>query len=137
MTTTILVVDDKASVRQLLTDYLTQHAFRVVAVANGREALYAARHENPDYLDAAIRILRTFDYQHIRDFPAVHKRIGVPVQLVWGSEDRFFPVTSAQEMISSFPDARLHVVRGAGLFSHEERPAEVAEALLPTLLGTR
>jgi pimeloyl-ACP methyl ester carboxylesterase len=31
----------------------------------------------------------------------------------------------------------LHVVKGAGLFSHEERPAEVAEALLPTLLGQR
>jgi pimeloyl-ACP methyl ester carboxylesterase len=40
-------------------------------------------------------------------------------------------------MVSTFPDARLHVVKNAKLFSHEERPAEVAEAILPALLGLR
>jgi len=45
---TILVVDDKANVRQLLDDYLTQQGFRIVTATNGREALYAARQENPD-----------------------------------------------------------------------------------------
>jgi hypothetical protein len=29
------------------------------------------------------------------------------------------------------------VIENARLFSHEERPEEVAEALLPTLTGTR
>jgi pimeloyl-ACP methyl ester carboxylesterase len=29
------------------------------------------------------------------------------------------------------------VIPGAGLFAHEERPAEVAAALLPTLTSTR
>ena len=45
---TILVVDDKANVRQLLDDYLTQQGFHVVTATNGREALYAARQDNPD-----------------------------------------------------------------------------------------
>ena len=45
---TILVVDDKANVRQLLDEYLTQQGFRVVTATNGREALYAARQESPD-----------------------------------------------------------------------------------------
>lgn len=40
-------------------------------------------------------------------------------------------------MVSTFPDARLHIVKGAKLFSHEERPQEVAQSLLPTLLGAR
>jgi haloalkane dehalogenase len=40
-------------------------------------------------------------------------------------------------MVGTFADARLTVVKGAGLFSHEERAAEVAGALLPTLVGTR
>ena len=40
-------------------------------------------------------------------------------------------------MVDTFPDARLEVVKGAGLFSHEERPADVAQALLPVLVGTR
>jgi DNA-binding response OmpR family regulator len=47
---TILVVDDKANVRQLLDDYLTQQGFRVITATNGREALYAARQEGPDVI---------------------------------------------------------------------------------------
>jgi DNA-binding response OmpR family regulator len=48
MPKTLLVVDDKANVRQLLRDYLTQEGYTVVTATNGREALYAARHETPD-----------------------------------------------------------------------------------------
>ena len=44
---TILVVDDKASVRTLVREYLTEEGYRVVTAENGRNALYAARHENP------------------------------------------------------------------------------------------
>jgi DNA-binding response OmpR family regulator len=45
---TILIVDDKLSALRLLTDYLTEHGFRTITAANGREALYVARHEKPD-----------------------------------------------------------------------------------------
>jgi pimeloyl-ACP methyl ester carboxylesterase len=58
------------------------------------------------------------------------------VGLVWGEHDKFFPVGWAESMVATFPDATLTVVGGAGLFSHEERPAEVAAALLPTLTAT-
>jgi len=94
-------------------------------------------HERPDRRAAALRILRSFDARYIYDLPAVHARITVPVQLVWGRQDAFFPVAWAQEMVGTFPDARLSVIEGAGLFSHEERPAQVAEALLPVLTGRR
>ena len=67
--------------------------------------------------------------------PAVHARIDAPVQLVWGAEDPFFPVDRARRMVDTFTDARLTVVGDAALFAHEERPAAVAEALLPVLLG--
>ena len=87
--------------------------------------------------DAAVRLLRSFDAQHVRDLADVHRRIGVPVQLVWGDQDPFFPVEWAKEMVGTFPDARLEVIEGAGLFSHEERPAEVAHALLPILVAPR
>lgn len=94
-------------------------------------------HRSREHRDAAIKLLRSFDYQHVRDLGALHRRIDVPVQLVWGEDDRFFPVEWANEMVGSFPDARLHVIKGAGLFAHEERPAEVARALLPLLTVTR
>jgi len=47
---TILVVDDKSSVRLLLQDYLGEQGYRVVPAANGREAIYAARREKPDLI---------------------------------------------------------------------------------------
>jgi pimeloyl-ACP methyl ester carboxylesterase len=93
-------------------------------------------HDDPDRRRAAIRVLRSFDPRHVHALGELHRRIEVPVQLVWGAQDKFFPLAWAEEMVGTFPDARLHVVPDAGLFSHEERPAEVAEALLPVLSST-
>ena len=50
MTQTILVVDDKANVRILLRDYLTEQGYRVVTAENGRLALFTARQEKPDLI---------------------------------------------------------------------------------------
>lgn len=93
--------------------------------------------QSPAHRKAAIQLLKSFDFQHVRDLGELHRRITVPVQLVWGEHDRFFPVKWAQEMLADFSDARLAVIKGAGLFAHEERPAEVAQALLPILTSTR
>ena len=94
-------------------------------------------HSSREHRDAALTLLRSFDYQHVRALAELHKKITVPVQLVWGEHDRFFPVKWAREMVADFPNAKLAVIEGAGLFSHEERPAEVAKALLPVLTATR
>lgn len=34
----------------------------------------------------------------MRDLRDLHRRINVPVQLVWGEQDRFFPVAGAREI---------------------------------------
>ena len=94
-------------------------------------------HTSPDRRAAAVKVLRSFDVRDIGRLAELHRRIDVPVQLVWGERDRFFPVARAEEMVTTFPDARLSVIERASLFSHEERPAEVAEAMLPVLLGSR
>lgn len=83
--------------------------------------------------DATIRLLASFDRQFVSELRDLHRRIDVPVQLVWGAEDRFFPVAWAREMVADFPQAQIAVIPGAGLFAHEERPAEVAQALVPVL----
>ena len=90
-------------------------------------------HTAPAHRAAATRLLRTFDAQYVRDLPALHQRITVPVQLVWGDMDPFFPVKWARDMVGTFANAKLTVIEGAGLFAHEERPAEAAQALLPVL----
>ena len=94
-------------------------------------------HEDAAMRRAAIRVLRTFDDRYVHELEALHRRIEVPVQLVWGTEDRFFPLAWAEEMVATFHDAQLTAVPAAGLFSHEERPADVAAALLPVLIGQR
>ncbi len=86
---------------------------------------------------AAMKLFRSFDHRFVHELGDLHRRIDVPVTLVWGEQDRFFPVNQARDMVSEFPHATLQVIAGAGLFSHEERPADVAQALLPTLLTRR
>lgn len=90
---------------------------------------------SPPHRAAAVKVLRSFDVRHVRELAALHGNIEVPVQLVWGERDAFFPVAWAREMVDTFPDARLAVIQGAGLFSHEERPTEVAHELLTVLAG--
>ena len=88
---------------------------------------------DPAYRNATMKVLESFDTRYVHELGALHRQIDIPVQLVWGEQDKFFPVEWAREMVADFPDAQLAVVPDAGLFSHEERPAEVAAALLPTL----
>jgi len=76
-------------------------------------------HQDAGRRDAAVKLLASFDQRYVRVLDEVHQRIDVPVQLVW----------------ATFPDARLDIIENARLFSHEERPAEVARALLPALTG--
>lgn len=90
-------------------------------------------HRSRAHRDATMRLLRSFDLAHVDALGGLHARIDVPTQLVWGELDRFFPVAWARDMVADFADANLAVIAGAGLFAHEERPAEVAAALLPVL----
>ena len=63
---TILAVDDKASVRTLVREYLTEEGFRVVTAENGRTALYAARHEKPDLILLDIMMPEMGGYEFMR-----------------------------------------------------------------------
>jgi DNA-binding response OmpR family regulator len=66
--TTILVVDDKASVRTVVRDYLTEEGFRVVTAENGRDALYVARHEKPDLILLDIMMPEMGGYDFLRAY---------------------------------------------------------------------
>ncbi|MGI9616200.1 MAG: alpha/beta fold hydrolase [Acidimicrobiales bacterium] len=99
------------------------------------EFVFEPLHSNAVARDAAVRLLRSFDMTYVTGLPATHRKLDVPVKLVWGDHDPFFPVDRAKAMVSTFPDASIDVIEGAGLFSHEEAPVEVAASLLP-VLGT-
>jgi DNA-binding response OmpR family regulator len=79
MTQTILVVDDKLNVRELLKDYLTAQGFHVVTAENGQEALFVARYEKPDLVLLDIMMPRMDGYQFL---PAFRRDSNVPVILL-------------------------------------------------------
>lgn len=64
----ILVVDDQSSVRQLLQDYLTEQGFTVVTATDGQNAIYTARHEEPDLILLDIMMPRMDGYDFLRQF---------------------------------------------------------------------
>ena len=76
---TILVVDDKANVRQLLSDYLAGQGFKVVTATNGREALYAARHETPDVILLDIMMPEMDGYEFLQQY---RRERSVPVIII-------------------------------------------------------
>ena len=76
MSKTILVVDDKASVRQLVRDYLAEQGYKVVTASNGREALFTARHENPDAILLDIMMPEMDGFQFLQ---AYRRERSVPV----------------------------------------------------------
>jgi len=67
MAKTILVVDDKASVRRLVREYLTEEGFRVITAGNGSQALSVARQARPDLvlLDIMMSEMGGFDFMRI------------------------------------------------------------------------
>lgn len=65
---TILIVDDAASVRKLLQDYLTQQGFRVLTATNGQEAIYEARHSNPDVILLDIMMPQMDGFEFLRQY---------------------------------------------------------------------
>jgi DNA-binding response OmpR family regulator len=81
---TILVVDDKANVRQLLSEYLTGQGFKVVTATNGREALYAARHETPDVILLDIMMPEMDGYEFLHEY---RRGRSVPVIIITAREE--------------------------------------------------
>jgi DNA-binding response OmpR family regulator len=68
MAKTILVVDDKAGVRRLVREYLTEEGFQVVTADNGRNALFVARHEKPDLILLDIMMPEMGGYEFMRAY---------------------------------------------------------------------
>ena len=66
MTKTILVVDDKANMRDMVRDYLTEEGFRVIVAENGQQAIYTARQEKPDLILLDIMMPKMDGYEFLQ-----------------------------------------------------------------------
>ena len=81
---TILVVDDKANVRQLLREYLEEQGYQIFLANNGREGLFAARHEKPDLILLDIMMPEMDGYQFLSTY---RRESDTPVIVLTAKED--------------------------------------------------
>jgi two-component system alkaline phosphatase synthesis response regulator PhoP len=65
---TILVVDDNASIRTLVRDYLSEQGLRVLTADNGQNALFVARQEKPNLILLDIMMPEMDGYQFVTAF---------------------------------------------------------------------
>lgn len=88
----------------------------------------------PHRLDGALRYLRGVDWNAVDLLASRHRDIRAKVVLLWGQDDRTFPVERAETMCGQFaPPCPLHRIRNARLLPHEEQPAQVLQHLVQFL----
>ena len=89
-----------------------------------------------------------FDAQVLRQFARVWgqrerlsdrelRDLRLPTLIVWGGEDRFFPLRHARRGARLIPQARLAVIEGVGHSPNWEAPASLLNELLPFLKEER
>ncbi len=71
-----------------------------------------------------------FDEQHTREFEPLLETIRVPVLVLWGQQDAWLDPALARRLGDLIPGADVKLIDGAGHFSPEDAPSEVADALL-------
>ena len=87
-----------------------------------------------DRMEGQIRYLQGIDWKLVDEMSTLHATIEAPVVLIWGEEDRVFPIERARAMVSQFKQrAELIPIPKAALLPHEEQPQKVLEAVLPFL----
>ena len=79
MMETLLVVDDKANVRDMLKDYFSEQGYRVVTAQDGQDALFVARYEKPDLVLLDVMMPKMDGYAFL---PAFRRESNVPVILL-------------------------------------------------------
>lgn len=72
MTNTILVVDDKRELVELVSDYLSGEGYRVLMAYDGQEALFVAREERPDLIVLDLMMPKMGGYDFIKAYTREH-----------------------------------------------------------------
>ena len=137
MPKTILVVDDKANVRTLVREYLTEEGFRVVTAENGQYALYVARQEKPDLILLDIMMPEMDGFEFIRSY---RKESDTPIILLTAKmeeSDKVFGLELGADDYVTKPFgmhelvARIHtVLRRAGKIPHPSSRMQIGEIVL-------
>ena len=81
--------------------------------------------------------LRGINWSAVDRLEEIHPQIRVPTLVVWGTDDLYFPIDEGRKVAAQIAGAKLVEVPGTRLLLHEEKPAEVARAVLEFTEGMR
>ena len=82
----------------------------------------------------AFKYLKGIDWKVVDDFKESHKKIKSKTLLIWGENDKTFPIKYAKKMITQFNgNCKLKKVSGASLLPHEEKSEEVGNLIIEFL----
>lgn len=85
-------------------------------------------------MSGALGYLRGIEWKVVDNLVHAHPMIKAETMLIWGENDKIFPVELAEKMSKQFAPACQFVrIGGAELMPHEERPDQVLECLIPFL----
>lgn len=80
----------------------------------------------------ALGYLKGIEWNVVDDLVATHKRIEADTMIIWGEDDKIFPVDIAEKMSKQF-NANTQFIRisKTELMPHEEKPEQVLEYVTP------
>lgn len=85
-------------------------------------------------MDGALEYLRGIEWEVVDGMRQAHSEIKAETLLIWGEDDKTFPVELAEEMCSQLRTQTTFVrIKNASLMPHEEKPAMVLSHLVPFL----
>jgi magnesium chelatase accessory protein len=88
--------------------------------------LYVRLAHLPNHVNGVLSMMAAWDLGDLlRRLP----RLGVPLQLLCGTNDRMVPPAQARRLADEMPGASLTMLKGLGHLAHEEQPARFVEFL--------
>ncbi len=103
--------------KTLMEGELLRHYLTPIVGVIGQPAFY--RHQIAHY-----------DARYTADFSECLPALHLPVQILWGADDEWQPLSYAHRLQSDIPGARLQVFPQAGHFLMEDAPQAVAQAAI-------
>ena len=93
----------------------------LTSAAVRREAARFTAGLKPSYTMAAVNALKRWDK---------------PVLMAWGTSDKLFPLSHAQRLAETFPDAVVRTIEDSSTYVMLDRPDESAEAIREFVAGS-
>jgi haloalkane dehalogenase len=84
-----------------------------------------------------LELYRSGDFEKLAPYEGKLAALGVPTLILWGGDDPFAPLASAQRFEREIPGAELVVIEGTGHFVVDDAPDRYADALVRWLRTAR